>query len=238
MLTPRNPPAAFENRLLAALLRKDYERLGPHLEHVRLVQGKILYGASDTIRYAYFLTGGMVSLLSISEDGRTIEVGAVGKEGMVGIPSVLGFDTSPYLVMVQLPCTAMRVRADVLKGEFGRGGHVQSLLLRFTHTLLTQISQSAACNAFHRVEERLCRWLLASHDRAQSDTFQLTQEFLAQMMGVPRTSVTMIAGKLQRAGLISYRRGRIRIIDRQGLELTSCECYRIIGQGIRELVAA
>lgn len=238
MFIPRNLHVAFENQLLAALVKKEYDHLKPHLEPVRLTQGKILYGADGAIRYAYFPMGGMISLVSITEEGKTIEVGAIGNEGVVGIPAILGFNRSPYQVIVQLPCNAMRVRAGTLKEEFGRSGHLQSLLLRYTHTLLTQVSQSAACNGFHKVEERLCRWLLISHDRVKSNTFYLTQEFLSQMMGVPRTSVTMIAGKLQGAGLISYRRGKIQIIDRKKLESASCECYRKVTDELRQYLAA
>lgn len=230
--------AQFENRILATLPRDEYERLLPRLESVRLTQGKILYNAGDVVRYAYFPKGGMVSLLSVTEDGRTIEVGMIGDEGMAGIPVVLRVNRAPYRVMVQLTANAMRIRGDVLREEFNRGGKLQDLLLRYTHTLLTQVAQSAACNRFHTVEERLCRWLLIGRDRVHTDTLQLTQEFLSHMLGVPRTSVTMIAGTLQADGLIRYRRGKITIIDRQGLETASCECYRVVREEISHFLAA
>ncbi len=228
----------FENLILAALPRSEYERLRPFLESVRLAQGKVLYHAGDTVRHVYFLKGGMVSLLSLTEDGSSVEVGMVGNEGLVGVPALLRLCTTPYQVVVQLSANAVRVRAEVLQAEFNRGGQLQDLTLRYMHTLLTQLSQSAACNRFHTVEERLCRWLLISRDRIQTEFIPLTQEFLSQMMGSPRTSVTAIAGSLQKAGLIRYSRGKVRIIDQQGLEDASCECYRIVREEISHYLAA
>ncbi|HEY6186465.1 MAG TPA: Crp/Fnr family transcriptional regulator [Pyrinomonadaceae bacterium] len=238
MLTPKSSQATFQNRILAALPKNEYKRLLPHLKPIKLPQGKILYGAGEVVRHAYFPLGGMISLLSITESGKTIEVSMVGCEGMVGVPVILEFNITPYEIMVQLPCNALRIGAEVLRTEFNQGGILQKLLLLYLHTLLTQVSQSAACNGFHKVEERLCRWLLVSRDRVQSDTLPLTQEFLSHMLGVPRTSVTMIAGNLQRAGLIRYRRGIVHIIDREGLEAASCECYRIVKAGIAHFLAA
>ena len=230
--------STFNNRLLAALPREEYERLSPHLELVRLPPGKILYNAGEIVRYAYFPRGGMVSLLSITEEGRTIEVGMIGNEGMTGVPVILRSGMAPYQVMVQLAGNALRIRGDALREAFNRGGTLQDLLLRYTHSLLIQVAQSAACNRFHTVEERLCRWLLVSRDRVQTDTIQLTQEFISHMLGVPRTSVTMIAGALQKEGLIKYSRGRITLLDRRGLEAASCECYRRVREGISELLIA
>lgn len=238
MSTSREFRAPFENRVLASLPHEEYERLRPYLEPVRLAPGKILYGAGDIVRHAYFPKGGMVSLLSMTEDGRTIEVGMIGCEGVAGIPVVLRVNRSPYQVMVQLPTGAARIKGETLRREFNRGGKLQDLLLRYTHTLLTQVAQSAACNRFHTVEERLCRWLLISRDRVQTDTLQLTQEFLSHMLGVPRTSVTMIAGSLQRDGLIRYSRGKITILDPGGLETASCECYRVVREEIGHFLAA
>jgi CRP-like cAMP-binding protein len=228
----------FENRLLAALPQEEYQRLLPHLELVRLTQGRILYAPGDTIRYAYFLRGGMVSLLSITQDGRTLEVGIIGNEGLVGIPVILKVSRAPYQVLVQLTANAMRVRGELLKVEFNRGGQLQTLMLRYLHTLLTQLVQSAACNRFHTSEERLCRWLLICHDRVQTNTLHLTQEFLSYMLGVPRTSVTMIASTLQKNSLISYKRGKITILDRQGLERYSCECYKLFQEEIDHFLVA
>jgi CRP-like cAMP-binding protein len=229
---------AFENRLLAALPADEYRRLLPHLEPVRLPQGKILYHAGDAIRHAYFLRGGMASLLSVTGDGRIVEVGMIGNEGLVGMPVVLRTNTSPYQSAVQLPANAMRIGGDALRAEFDRGGRLHDLLLRYLHTLLYQISQSATCNRFHTMEERLCRWLLVCRDRTQTDALRLTQEFLSQMIGAPRTRVTTVAVRLQEAGLISYSRGQIVIRDRRRLEALSCECYRIVREQIGQFIAA
>ncbi len=238
MPSPKNPEVKFDNRLLATLPPEEYERLSPHLELVRLTAGRIIYNVGDTVRYAYFPKGGMISLLSTTESGRAVEVGMIGDEGMVGIPVVLRNSMSPYQVMVQITCNALRIRGDVLRAEFNRGGRLHELLLRFTHSLLTQIAQSAACNQFHTVEKRLCRWLLVSRDRVHTDTLHLTQEFLSHMLGVPRTSVTAVAGALQERGLISYRRGKVVILNREGLKAASCECYKRVRDGIEHLLAA
>lgn len=234
----KEPGVAFGNGLLSALPRAEYERLAPHLEMVRLTPGKILYNAGETVRHAYFLKGGMVSLLSTTEDGRTIEVGMIGSEGMAGVPLILRSSAAPYQVMVQLAGNALRVRGEALREEFDRGGKLQDLLLRYTHSLLIQVAQSAACNSFHTVEQRLCRWLLVGRDRVQADTLQLTQEFLSHMLGVQRTSVTLIAGALQQEGLIRHSRGRITILDRRGLEAASCECYRRVREGVSQFLVA
>lgn len=238
MSSTKGRELTFDNRLLAALPREEYARLSPHLELIRLTPGQTIYHVGDTVRHAYFPKGGMLSLLSTTESGRTIEVGMVGNEGMTGIPVVLQTCVAPYQVIVQLPCNALRIRGEALREEFNRGGRLQSLLLRFTHTLLTQIAQTAACNQFHGVEKRLCRWLLVSRDRVQTDTINLTQEFLSYMLGVPRTSVTTVAKSLQVRGLINYRRGKIVILDRAGVEAASCECYKLVREGIRHLLAA
>jgi CRP-like cAMP-binding protein len=229
---------AFENRLLASLPREEYERLRPQLEPVRLPQGKILYHAGDAVRHAYFLRGGMASLVSVTADGRATEVAMIGNEGVVGIPIALRISVAPYQVVMQLPANALRIRAEPLAAALERGGALQSLMLRYTHTVLTQVAQSAACNRFHRVRARLCRWLLVSRDRVQTDTIHLTQEFLSQMLGVPRTHVTMIAGALQEAGMIRHSRGKIQITDRPALEAAACECYGIVRDELSRFLAA
>lgn len=234
----KNPEVNYGNRLLANLPPEEYERLSPYLEPVRLTAGQILYDVGDIVRRAYFPKDGMLCLLSTTESGRTVEVGIIGNEGMAGISVILGSGAAPYQVMVQFPCNALRIRGDALRAEFNRGGRLQLLLLRFTHTLLTQIVRSAACNQFHTAEKRLCRWLLVSRDRVQTDTLHLTQESLSYMLGVPRTSVTAVAGALQRRGTITYRRGKIVILDRQRLRAASCECYRHVRDGIEHLLAA
>lgn len=233
-------PLSFpgRNTILSSLPRDEYQRLLPRLKPVHIPPGRVLWDVGDQIDAAYFPLDGMISLLSTSEDGSTIEVGMISSEGLAGISALLRLRTAPYRLMAQLPTNALKIRIDALADEFSRGGRLQDALLRYTHTLLTQVSQSAACNRFHSTEERLCRWLLISRDRVKSDTVPLTQEFISHMLGVPRTSVTMIACKLQRMGLIRYSRGRIRILDGRGLENHSCECYRIVTEEFTRYLAA
>jgi CRP-like cAMP-binding protein len=219
------PPA---NRILEALPREEHARLLPLLSPVSFKKGRVLWEAGEEIRHAYFLTGGMVALLSVTYDQETVEIGMIGSEGMAGVAAVLRCEAAPYRVMAQLPTTALRIGVGALRAEFSRGGRLQDLLLRYTHALLTQVAQSTSCHRFHTAEQRLCRWLLTSADRAGRSTLPLTQEFLAQMIGVPRTSVTSAAVRLQGRGLIGYRRGRITLLDRRGLESASCECYRAV----------
>ncbi|MFN2454137.1 MAG: Crp/Fnr family transcriptional regulator [Pyrinomonadaceae bacterium] len=221
-----HPP--IKNQLLSALSREEYARLFPHLELFRLTKGDVLYEAGDTVKSSYFILNGVVSLLSTTEDGGIIEVAMVGNEGMVGLPAILGIHRTPYRIMVQIQGNAMKIKADKLRGEFSRGGQLQEALLRYIHTLLTQISQSAVCNYFHTVEQRLCRWLLMCRDRVRSNEIHITQEFISHMLGIPRTNVTMRAGILQRKSLIRYKHGKITILDPRGLENTSCECYRVV----------
>lgn len=226
------------NRLLSALPKQVYERLRLSLEPVHLPRGRTLYHVGESIRHAYFLTSGMVSLIATAENGSAVAVAMAGNEGMIGIPTLLSINVAPYQLTVQMQADALRIRGDKLKEEFIHSAQLQKLLLRYMHWLLMQITQSALCNRFHTVEERLCRWLVLSHDRASSDTLYLTQEFLSQMLGTPRTNVTMIAGAIQRMGLISCSRGKIKILDRPGLESAACECYRIFNREIVQLDAA
>jgi len=226
------------NRILNALPREEYEHLLPNLERVHLPKGKTLCHAGDIIHSAYFITGGMVSLLSTTEDGDIVEVAMVGSEGMTGVPLVLKVDTAPYQIMVQIKADAMKIKASALKAEFNRGGQLQSLLLRYTHSVLCHVAQSAVCNRFHTLEERLCRWLMISRSVMHSDTIFLTQEFISHMLGAPRTGVTMIAGNLQRKKLISYTRGKIQILDPRALESNSCGCYRAVREEIDHFLAA
>jgi len=217
------------NVLLSSLPSDEYEALRQHLEPVRLQPGRMIYNIGDPIQYAYFPNGGQVSLLSITEEGMMIVLAIIGSEGVVGLPVILRINTAPYSAMVQLAVgSTMRVRADVLRREFDRGGKLQDLLLRYTHVLLAQISQSAVCNRYHTLEERLARWLLMANDIAKKNTINLTQEYIAHMLGTPRTGVTVAAGALQRAGLIRYSRGRITMLNRKAMEGSSCECYNII----------
>jgi CRP-like cAMP-binding protein len=224
------------NRLLSALPKQDYERLRPSLEPVHLSRGEILYHAGEAIKHAYFLTSGMISLIAVSENGSSVAVAMTGNEGMAGIPTILSIDTAPYQLTVQIQGDALKIRGAKLKEEFGRSIELQRLLLRYMHWLLVQITQVALCNRFHSVEKRLCCWLLLSRDRAGSDMLHLTQEFLSQTLGTPRTNVTMVAGSIQRMGLISYSRGKIRILDARAIEAAACECYRVFNREIARLM--
>ncbi|HJQ32516.1 MAG TPA: Crp/Fnr family transcriptional regulator [Pyrinomonadaceae bacterium] len=232
------PPLVTRNRLLAALPRQEYERLAPHLEPAHLPRGKTIALTGDTLRHAYFPANGMISLLSTSEGGEAIEVAMVGSEGFVGVPVILNAGVTPFWSVVQIQADAVRISAAALNREFDRNERLRDVLLKYSHSLLTQVAQSAVCNRFHTVQERLCRWLLVSRDRAKSDTINLTQESIAQMLGTARTGVTMAAVPLQDAGLIRYRRGKITILDREGLESSACECYSIVRKESGQVLAA
>ncbi len=216
------------NRLLAALLEPEYQCLVPHLEHVSLPLGQVLHKRGESIEYVYFPHRGIVSLLSTPEEGSTIEVGLVGHEGIVGIPSVLGDNIAIATAMVQLAGCGMMMEASLLKTEFYQGGSLQSLLLRYTQALYALASQNAACNRLHQFDQRLARWLLLVCDFVGSNELPLTQEFISKMLGVRRSGVTEAANRFQQVGLIGYNRGRITILNRQKLEAASCSCYGII----------
>lgn len=216
-----------ENRLLAALPREEYERLAPHLEEVSLALGQVLFSPEDEIAHAYFPSNSIVSLFTELSDGGGMDVGLVGREGIVGVSVILGGGETK-VATVQAEGSALRIRADALREEFRRGGVLQNGLLRYTHALMTQISQSVVCNAHHPSPGRLARWLLMYHDRSGLDEFSLTQEFMASMLGVHRPGVGEVADELQQMGFISYRHGHIRIIDRKGLEDLVCECYSVV----------
>ncbi|NDJ20542.1 helix-turn-helix domain-containing protein [Nostoc sp. B(2019)] len=216
------------NRLLAALPPSEYERLVPHLKLVSLPLEQIIYQAGEPITHVYFPHQSVISIVTTMEDGSTVEVGIVSNEGMVGIPIILGGNTTTTTAIVQIADSAMRLDADILRSEFNRGGYLQSLLLRYVQAIYTELAQGSACNRLHTLEERLARWLLTVNDRLQLENFPLTQEFIAQMLGVRRSGVTVAASTLSRAGMISYNRGKISIVNREDLEATSCECYRVI----------
>jgi CRP-like cAMP-binding protein len=230
--------ARSRSQLLAALPHTEYERLHPVLEQKRLTKGEVLYDVADAVQSAYFIQSGVVTLLSVTTEGETIEVGMVGSEGMVGIPSLLRRSKAPLRAVVQVSGEALTVSGETLRREFRRGGELQDLVLCFTHTLVTQIAQAVICNHFHTIEERLSRWLLIMRDRTSEDTFLLTHEDISHMLGTPRTGVTKAAGALQDAGLIRYKRGKITILDRQGLERAACECYRVIREETNNYIAA
>ncbi|MBC1220978.1 Crp/Fnr family transcriptional regulator [Nostoc sp. UCD121] len=216
------------NKLLLALSQVEYQRLVPHLERVNLELKQVLYEANEPITHVYFPDRTIVSLVCNQEDGSTVEAGMVSNDGMVGLAVILGGKTTTTTAFVQVADGSLRMKAEQLIAEFNRGGELQSLLLRYTQAMFTQVTQTAACNRLHTVEERLARWLLMVSDRMQSDTFPLTQEFIAQMLGCRRSGVTVAAGTLSGAGMISYKRGTINILNRQDLEDTSCECYSVV----------
>jgi len=228
ILVTKNPRFPIENKLLAALPDEDYQRLLPDLELVELPLRQALYEPEEPIKHVYFLNQGICSIVYIMEDGSTVEVGIVGNEGMVGIPVFLGGDTTTTSAFMQVAGTGMRVKAVRLKAEFDLGGSLQKSLLRYTQALLTQITHAGVSNRLNTVEERLARWLLTVADLTQSDEFRLTQEFIAQMLGVRRSGVTVAAGILSQAGMIRYSRGKITILNREDLKATAGENYRMI----------
>ncbi|BBD66183.1 Crp/Fnr family transcriptional regulator [Nostoc commune NIES-4072] len=216
------------NKLLAALPASDYQRLLPHLKLVSLEVPQILSQAGEPIAQVYFPHNSMVSIVATMEDGSTAEVGIVSSEGMIGIPVILGNKITTTTSFVQISGAAMQMNADVLKAEFNRGGAIQTLLLSYIQAIYSELAQGAACNRLHTLDERLARWLLTVSDRVGSEDFFLTQEFISQMLGVRRSGVTVAASTLSRAGMISYHRGHINILNRENLSATSCECYRVI----------
>ena len=217
-----------ENRLLAALPSEEYEGLRPGLQQVSFPLGKVVYEFGGQLDYVYFPTTAIVSLLYTMENGASAEMGLTGNDGVVGIALFMGGGTMPNRAVVQSAGDAIRMKAKLLQDEFARGGKFQHLLLRYTQALITQISQTAVCNRLHSVDQQLCRWLLLSHDRVQADELIMTQELIADMLGVRREGVTVAAGRLQDAGAISYVRGHIKILNRTKLEETVCECYRVV----------
>ena len=223
-------PTQPRNRILRRLSHEEYSRLLPFSEKVILGAGDILFEAGDRIADLYFIESGMASLLSTTESGSTVEVGMVGNEGFVGSALLLKTNRMPYRSMMQIAGEAIKIKAQPVLDQFERNLDFRNLLLRYLHLILTQVSQSALCNRFHTLEARLCRWLMISREITNSDEIPLTQEVIAQMLGVARTGVTMTAGFLQQLGLIRYRRGKITILDREALANASCECYRVVRQ--------
>lgn len=216
-----------ENRILAALPAEEAEQLTPHLERVSLNLSQVLFRPDDRLQHVYFPCNAIVSLLTDLSDGSGMEVGLVGREGMVGISAILGGNETK-VATVQATGEAFKLRVEKIVEEFRRGGLMQSALLRYTHALMAQISQSVVCNARHQVDGRLARWLLMYHDRLERDEFELTHEFMSHMLGVRRASVSEVANQLQARGFISYQRGHIKILDRKGLEDFACECYPVV----------
>lgn len=238
MQSQQNSHNFKDNRILAALQPEEMERLLPHMEQVELRLGEVISRPNEPIKHVYFPHRGTISIISILEDGSQVEVGVVGNEGMYGMPVALGTETSPLLAIVQLAGGATKMSADVLREEVGHCGRLHNLLLRYGHAFFIMVAQNAACNRRHPLDGRLCRWLLMGQDRVKSDELELTHEFLSVMLGVRRAGISEAARKLQDQGLISYRRGRIHIVNRQGLAGTSCECYEVVKKEFDRLLAA
>jgi CRP-like cAMP-binding protein len=224
--SPHHGP--MDNKLLASLPRGDFNLLVPHLTTLSLAQGLAVLETGEEVDHVYFPHDGMMSLLAVMRDGKAIETATVGREGVVGAMAGLGLYKSLVRIVVQLPMTASRIVASQFRKAVAGSDPLRSLCIQYNEVLLTQARVTAACNALHPVEARFCRWLLQSADRAASDTVPLTQELLAEMLGVRRTSVTEVAGKIQSEGVITYSRGIIKILDRAGLERLSCECYQTL----------
>lgn len=224
------------NRILNALTRSEFESLSTHLDPVNLSPREVLYRPEQPVTHVYFPNRGTVSVVSSFDDGGTVEVGVVGNEGMFGVNVFLGSSTTPLTAQVQLPGDALRMRAGVLMKEFRKSGQLQDLLLRYTQAFITQIAQTAACNRAHHVEGRLAKWLLMCGDSAQSKELALTHEFIASMLGIRRAGITEAAHLLKNAGLIRYTRGNMTIVDREGLEALSCECYPLVKKEFTRLV--
>jgi CRP-like cAMP-binding protein len=225
-----------QNHLLAALPPAEFDTLAAHLELVAMPLGKILYGPGEKLQHAYFPTTAIVSLHYVTESGASAETAGVGNEGVVGVCLFMGGETTSSSAVVQTAGHAYRLEGQRLKEEFQHAGLMQRLLLRYTQALLTQIAQTAVCNRHHSLEQQLSRWLLLTLDRIPTNELIMTQELIASMLGVRREGITEAAGKLQRAGLISYRRGHIAVLDRQGLELHACECYAVVKKELARLL--
>jgi CRP-like cAMP-binding protein len=231
-------PDPRKNRLLAALPADEWARWRPALEPVDMPLGKVLYESGMTMTHVYFPTTSIASLLYVMEDGASAEIAVVGNEGIVGISLFMGGESTPSRSVVQSAGQGYRMRGQLLKDEFNRSGPVLHLLLRYTQALITQMTQTAVCNRHHSLDRQLCRWLLLSLDRLQTSELVMTQELIANMLGVRREGVTEAAANLQRAGLIRYRRGHITVLDRQGLEQRTCECYEVVRKEYDRLLPA
>ena len=236
----RPPPLTTEprpaNKILAALPDGEYQRLRPKLREVHFKIGVILYRPDEPIDFVYFINRGIISWLAALEEGNTVEAGVIGSEGLAGVPVLLGARSTPNQALTQSEVYLSRISTEDVIAEFHRNGELNRMILRFVHSMFSQVAQTAACNRLHTLNQRLARWLLLTHDRMQGDTFPLTQEFLSRMLGVRRAGVSVAANSLRRNGLIVYQRGDIRILDRQGLERASCECYDIVKKEYKDIV--
>ena len=223
-----NPPAPERNQILQALPRAEREHLFPHLKHVVMPFGMVLYESGAVLRHIYFPVDSIVSLLYVLNSGASAEIAVVGNEGAVGVSLFMGGETTPSRAVVQSAGSAYRLTGARLKQEFDRHGQLLNVLLRYTQSLITQMAQTAVCNRHHALDQQLCRWLLLSLDRLDSNELRVTQELIASMIGVRREGVTEAAGRLQKLGVIRYSRGKITVLDRTRLEALSCECYAVV----------
>ncbi|MEA3642288.1 MAG: Crp/Fnr family transcriptional regulator [Lamprobacter sp.] len=241
MTTAPSPASPHQNHLLDALPKAEYEQMLSNLEPISLALGQVIYESGEGLSHVYFPTTAIVSLLYVMENGASAEIAVVGNEGIVGIALFMGGETMPNRAVVQSAGLAYRLKGPLLKREFARfggrrQGSLQPLLLRYTMALLTQMAQTAVCNRHHTIDQQLCRWLLLSLDRLPSNKLDMTQELIANMLGVRREGVTEAAGRLQSAGLIRYSRGHIEILDRPGLEARVCECYEVVRREFERLL--
>ena len=231
-------PEPRKNQLLAALPAAEWDRWLPQLESVEMPLGQVLYESGTTLSHVYFPLTAIVSLLYVMENGASAEIAVVGNEGIVGISLFMGGESTPSRAVVQSAGNGYRLNAQTMKEEFNRAGPVLHLLLRYTQALITQMAQTAVCNRHHTLDQQLCRWLLLSLDRLQGNDLVMTQELIANMLGVRREGVTEAALKLQKVGLIRYARGRISVLDRAGLEQRTCECYAVVKNEYDRLLPA
>ncbi len=236
MSAAHNPNDALKNYLLAALPADDFKRVQSKLEPVSYKLGEVIYESGEKVNYVYFPTTTIISMLYIMENGSTAEIGIVGNDGVLGMALFLGGDTTTSRAIIQSAGNAFIMKANDLRAEFARGGKFQELLLRYTQALITQISQTAVCNRLHSIEQQLCRWLLLSHDRLDSDKLVMTHDLISNMLGVRREGITLAAQKLAAKKLITNNRGTITVIDRQGLEEAVCECYAVVNEEYNRLL--
>jgi CRP-like cAMP-binding protein len=232
-----NAPSPRDNHILDALPQLERDRLFPHLKLVPMTLGMVLYESGAALRHIYFPTNSIVSLLYVMQDGSSAEIAVVGNEGAIGVSLFMGGETTPSRAIVQSAGYAYRLTGNRLKQEFNRHGEMLHILLRYTQSLITQMAQTAVCNRHHSLDQQLCRWLLLSLDRLEGNQLQMTQELIANMLGVRREGVTEAAGKLQKLGVIKYVRGRITVLDRPQLESLSCECYAVVKRETDRLLA-
>jgi CRP-like cAMP-binding protein len=226
----------MRNRILRALPVEEYARLEPYLERADLAIDRVVYSRGDAIEHIYFPANGLLSLLSTSAPKSKIEVAMIGREGLVGLPVILKNRLINYEVTVRFATTALKIKSEIFQEEFDKGRSLHEFVLRYLNVMITQMQQASICNRFHYLEETLSRWLLTVHDQVDTDTFIVTQKVISNALGVPRTGVTVAAGTLQRSGAIRYSRGKITILNRQRLEASSCECYRIVRDELRQFL--